>query len=94
MGIGYSYVYISPIGGAAPSKPIVTIFGKFSGLADVIKLQNFRTIGQIVFVRRVPENRMFPYREAKSSLALCLALTRLHVICALRRNRSHITQGM
>jgi hypothetical protein len=32
--------------GAAPSQPIVTIFGRFSGLADSINyLQNFRTIG-------------------------------------------------
>jgi hypothetical protein len=28
------YAYISPIWGAAPSQPIVTIFGNFSGLAE------------------------------------------------------------
>jgi hypothetical protein len=42
------YAYISPIWGAATSHPIVTIFGMFSGLADVIncaKFQNDRSRG-------------------------------------------------
>jgi hypothetical protein len=42
------YAYISPIWGAAPTHPIVTIFGMFSGLADIIncaKFQNDRSRG-------------------------------------------------
>jgi hypothetical protein len=41
----------------------VTIFGKFSGLTDVIKCANFRAIDQGVFFRRVPENRMLPCKS-------------------------------
>jgi hypothetical protein len=59
------YAYISPIWGAAPSQPMVTIFGMFSVLT---------TIGQVVFVGRVPENGISD-RKAKSCLTLCLALT-------------------
>jgi hypothetical protein len=54
------YAYISPIWGADPSQPIVTIFGRFNGLADVFTVKNFRTIDQGVFVRWVSENGMFP----------------------------------
>jgi hypothetical protein len=47
--------------GAALSQPILTFFGKFSGHRRYNRaVQNFGTIGQGVFVRRIPENRMFP----------------------------------
>jgi hypothetical protein len=36
--------------GAAPTYPIVTIFGMFSGLADVINCAKFQNDGQVVFV--------------------------------------------
>jgi hypothetical protein len=48
------------IWGAAPSQPIVTVFGTFSGLADIIncaKFQNDRSRGLVGWV---PENGMFP----------------------------------
>jgi hypothetical protein len=35
------YAYISPIWGAAPSQPIVTIFGMSCGLADIINCAKF-----------------------------------------------------
>jgi hypothetical protein len=34
-------LYISPIWGAATNKPLVTIFDKVSGLADVINCAKF-----------------------------------------------------
>jgi hypothetical protein len=43
-----------------PSQPIVTTFGDLVVLPTSLTVQNFRTIGQGVFVRWVPENRMFP----------------------------------
>jgi hypothetical protein len=42
------YAYISPIWGAVPSQPIVTVFGMFSDRADIIncaKFQNDRLRG-------------------------------------------------
>jgi hypothetical protein len=61
-------------GDAAPTHPIVTIFGMFSGLADVIncaKFQNDRSRGfcSVGAILRHPPNK------AKSSLTPCLALT-------------------
>jgi hypothetical protein len=47
--------------GAAPSNPIVIIFGKFSGLTDVMKSTKFLIDRSMsFFVRWVPENGMFP----------------------------------
>jgi hypothetical protein len=46
-----SIVHISPVRGISPSQPIVTIFGKFGGLADIIKyakLHNDRSRGLIL----------------------------------------------
>lgn len=37
----YNYAYISPVWGAAPNEPIVSIFGKFSGFVDIIKYAKF-----------------------------------------------------
>jgi hypothetical protein len=37
----YINAYISPIWGAGPSQPILTIFDVFSDLADVIHCANF-----------------------------------------------------
>jgi hypothetical protein len=44
--------------GAAPRQPIITIFGRFSRLADVIKCTKFQNDRS-----RVPENGMFPYES-------------------------------
>jgi hypothetical protein len=51
----------------------------FSGLVDVITVQNFRTIGQGVFVGWVPENGMFP-QESEVVLNTVLSANALHVI--------------
>jgi hypothetical protein len=40
--IGGICAYISPIWGAAPSQPIITIFGMFNGLADLINCAKFQ----------------------------------------------------
>jgi hypothetical protein len=57
------YAYISPMWGVAPSQPIVTMFDKFSGLANVINWAKFQNNRPRDFVRRVPEARMFSWES-------------------------------
>jgi hypothetical protein len=51
----YAYIF-SHKWGAVPSQPIVIIFVKFGGLADVIICAKFRKDQSRGFVRLVPEN--------------------------------------
>jgi hypothetical protein len=74
----YIYAYISSMWGAAPSQPIVTIFGRCSGLADVINCAKFQNHWSRCFSGGL--KMACSHRKGKSFLTLCLALTRLHVI--------------
>jgi hypothetical protein len=77
------YAYISSIWEAASSQPIVIIFGMFSDLAVIIncaKFQNDRSKG---FLSGGCLKMAWSHRQANSSVTLCLALTRLHVIIRL-----------
>jgi hypothetical protein len=70
---------------------IVTIFGKFSGLRRPSQLcDNFRTIGQRVFVGWVPENGMFP-KESEVVLNTVLSANALHVICQKTTDRKSLS---
>jgi hypothetical protein len=68
---------LSPIWGAASSEPVILMsFDKFGCITDIIKctrFHNYRSRGSHF------ENCMF-HVEVKSSLTLCTALTRFHVI--------------
>jgi hypothetical protein len=54
-------------------------------------VQNFRTIGQGVFVGWVPENGMFPY-ESEVVLNTVLSANALHVIMMLHAQQKTRTQ--
>jgi hypothetical protein len=65
------YAYVSPIRGAASSSPILAVFGKFGGLADVINCANFHN-DQSKGFRSEGAQKLRSHRKAKSSLTLCL----------------------